>query len=81
MYASRNYATVAILPMDGFPLSRNFHVRTHVNFTLVKKIGAMYERPRVNVKVDRGLTFTFTRDLPYIVSILFVRVKFTSART
>ena len=81
MYASRTYATVAILPMDGFPLSRNFHVRTHVNFTLVNKIGAMYERPRVNVKVDRGLTFTFTRNLPYIVSVLFARVKFTCART
>ena len=79
MYASRNYATVAILPMDGFPLPRNFHMRTHVNFSLVNKIGAMYERPRVNVKVDRGLTFT--RDLPYIVSILFARVKFTCART
>ena len=24
-----------------------------------------------NVKVGRGSTFTFTRDLPYIVSILF----------
>ena len=79
MYTSRNYATVAILPMDGFPLPRNFHMRTHVNFSLVNKIGAMYERPRVNVKVDRGLTFT--RDLPYIVSILFARVKFTCART
>ena len=79
MYSNRNYATVAILPMDGFPLPRNFHMRTHVNFSLVNKIGAMYERPRVNVKVDRGLTFT--RDLPYIVSILFARVKFTCTRT
>ena len=34
---------------------------------------ARYERPRVNVKVERGSTFTFTRDLPYIVSILFTR--------
>ena len=31
----------------------------------------MYERPRVNVKDERGSTFTFTRDPPYIVSILF----------
>ena len=35
----------------------------------------MYERPRVNVKVERGSTFPFTRDLPYIVSILFTRVR------
>ena len=29
----------------------------------------MYETPFVNVKVERGLTFTFTQDLPYITSI------------
>ena len=50
----------------GFPLSCNFSVRTHVNFTLVNTIGS---------------TFTFTRDLSYIVSILFTRVKFTCLRT
>ena len=52
----------------------------HVKFTSVNEIKAMYERPRVNVKVERGSTFTFTRDFPYIVSILFTRVKFTSIR-
>ena len=35
----------------------------------------MYERPRVNVNVERGSTFTFTRDLLYIVSVLFTRTK------
>ena len=35
----------------------------------------------VNVKVERGSTFTFPRDLPYIVSILFTRVNFTCIRT
>ena len=35
----------------------------------------MYERPRVNVKVEWGSTFTFTRDLPHIVSMLVKRVK------
>ena len=35
----------------------------------------MYERPQVNVKVERGLTFTFTRGLSYIISILFTHVK------
>ena len=29
----------------------------------------MYERPLANVKVERGSTFTFSLDLPYIVSI------------
>ena len=37
----------------------------------------MYERTLVNVKLERGSTFTFTCDLPYIVSILFTRVKLT----
>ena len=55
---------------------RNFSVRTRVN-----TIEATYERLRVNVKVERGSTFTFTRDLPYIVSISFTRVKFTCVRT
>ena len=27
---------------------------------------AMYEKPRVNVKVERGSNFMFTRDLPHI---------------
>ena len=36
----------------------------------------MYERPRVNVKVERGSTFTFTRGLSCIAFILFTRVKF-----
>ena len=49
---------------------RNFSVRTRVN-----TIEATYERSRVNVKVERGSTFTFTRDLPYIVSISFTRVR------
>ena len=61
----------------GFPLSRNFSMGTHVKCTRVNEIEAKYERPRVNVKVERGSTFTFTRDLPYTVSVLFTRVLTT----
>ena len=39
---------------DRFPLSRNFHVSTHVNCTRVNEIEAVYGRSRVNVKVERG---------------------------
>ena len=46
-------------------------MRTLVNFTHVNKIEAMYERPRVNVRVERGSTFTFLRGLSYIASIFF----------
>ena len=46
-------------------------MRTLVNFTHVNKIEAMYERPRVNVRVERGSTFTFMRGLSYIASISF----------
>ena len=42
---------------------------TLVNYTHVNKIEAMYERPRVNVRVERGSTFTFMHGLSYIASI------------
>ena len=44
---------------------------TLVNFTHVNKIEAMYERPRVNVRVERGSTFTFMHGLSYIDPISF----------
>ena len=69
------------LPLYGFPLSRNFHVRTHVSFTCVNKKEAIYERPRFNVKFGRGSTFTFTRDFLCTASIFFFsRVKLTCVR-
>ena len=40
----------------------------------------MKERPRVNVKVERGSTLTFTRDLTYIVSFFIYTCKI-SVRT
>ena len=33
---------------DGFPPSRDFYVRTHVNFTRLNEIEAMYGKTRVN---------------------------------
>ena len=45
-------------------MSHNFNLRTHV-----KKIEAMYEKPRVKVKVERGLTWTHTRKLPFLCFI------------
>ena len=55
-------------------------MRTHVDFTRANKIEAMYERPQVNVKVERGSTFAFTFGLSFIASILFTRVKLTCVR-
>ena len=55
----------------GFPPSRCFSVRRHVNSTRVNKIEAMNGRSRVNVKVEPRSTFTFTRDLSYITFISF----------
>ena len=60
------------LSKRGFPLPRNFYLRTRVKFTCVNKIKAMYERLRVNVIVYQGSTFKVTRDLfTYIASIIF----------
>ena len=52
-------------------------MRTLVKFACVNEIEVMYEKSRVIVKVECGSTFTFTRDLPFIVSILLTRVKLT----
>ena len=40
----------------------------------------MYKVLRVNVEVERGSTFTFTRDLSCIASIIFTHVNFTRVR-
>ena len=60
-----------------FPLSRNFSVRTRVKLTCVNEVVAMYVRLLVNVKAEGDLTFMFTRDLPYIASILCTSVRIT----
>ena len=46
----------------------DFHcsMRTHVKFTCVNTIEAMYGRPRGNVKVELPSIFTLTRGLSYI---------------
>ena len=53
-----------------FPLPRFFCVRTRIN-----EIEALYERQRVHFDVEQGSTFTCTRDLPYIASILFTLAR------
>ena len=53
------YLLVRHSDKGGFPLSRNFYVRTHLNFTRVNKIEAMYKRSRVNVEFYPRSTFTF----------------------
>ena len=52
-------------------------MRTHVKFTCLNEIETVYERLRVNVKVERGFCLLRIRDLPYIVSILFAHGTFT----
>ena len=51
-------------PLNNYiPMSRNFYVRKHVNFTRVNKIEAsklMYARSRVNVRVELRSTSTST---------------------
>ena len=68
--------------MGGLSLSRNFYLRAHVEFTsLHVNVEAMYDRPRINEKVEQDSTFAYKRDLPYIVSISFRRVRVMSLRT
>ena len=49
------------------------HVRMHVNFTRGNKIYRGKDARKK--KVESRSTFKFTRDFPYIDSILFTRVK------
>ena len=52
-------------------------MRTRIEFMRVNKIKPMYERSRINVKVEGGSFLTFPRDLlKHIASISFTRVKF-----
>ena len=55
-------------PRSTVPLSRNFYVRRHVNFTPEMK------------KIEPRSTFTFALSLSHIASILFTRAKFTCVR-
>ena len=55
------------LPLCRFlSLRADFHFR--VKFTYVNKIEAMYERLRLNDKVERGSSLTFTCDSSYIAA-------------
>ena len=64
----------------GFQLPRNVEALTLVKFPSINKIEAMSEVSRVNLKVERGSTFIFTRDTSYIAS-KFTQVKFTCVST
>ena len=74
---SLNFYVYARPSIHCLSVSRNFYVR---KFISVNEVEAMYERSRVNVKVEPRSTFTLTRDRPYIASILFTRVKITRQR-
>ena len=77
----------SFLQLRWIPLSRNFYVRTQVNFTRVNKMEAMYTWSRVTLKLkvrfvqlvlsQRKYAFTFTRDPSYFSSILFTHVNST----
>ena len=59
--------------LGGFPLRRNFILRSRKKFTCVNEIEAIYERPK-------GSTLTCTRDLLYIFFISFTRTYWRITR-
>ena len=66
--------------MGGLSPSRNFYLRTYTHVKFMRlNVEAMYDRPRINVKVEQGSTFAYKRDLPHVVSILFRRVRVMSS--
>ena len=59
------------MPSSFRRVARRLKVDLHINFTHVNETEANYEVSQVNVKVERGSTFTFTRELSYIASNIF----------
>ena len=60
----------------GFPLSRNFYVRTCVKFTFANEIGAMLERSHVNVKfVPRSISRFFKKKAQHFISCLYFYLR------
>ena len=60
--------------------SRNFHVRTHVNFTRLNKIEAMYGKSGVNVKVEPCSTSRLSSAL-FILPLFYLHDKNLGALT
>ena len=55
-----------------FPKPRNYVCCIKVDFPfrgMFTRVSKRYERPCENVEVERGPTYTFTRDLLHIASI------------
>ena len=66
-----SFSVVCSTAKGLFPLSRNFSMRTHVDFTRANKIEAMYEWPQVNVKVEPRSTFTLNLRVAFHTLPLF----------
>ena len=56
---------------DGFPLSRNFYVRTCVKFTFANEIEAMFERSHVNVKFEPRSTFFLNKKAQHSIACVY----------
>ena len=63
---AQGFFSITVHVQGGFPLSRNFYLRTGVKLTCVNKTEAMYGRSRINVKAELRPTFTFSRVLDFI---------------
>ena len=62
----QGFFSITVHVKGGFPLLRNFHVRTSVKLACVNKTEAMYGRSRTNVKAELRPTFMFSRVLYFI---------------
>ena len=63
---ARGFFSITVHVQGGFPLSRNFYLRTSVKLTCVNKTEAMYGKSRTNVKAELRPTFMFSRVLYFI---------------
>ena len=64
----------------GFPLSRNFYLRMHVNFTRLHEIETMNGRSRVNEKLNLAQLLHLRVTSHTLPFILFALVNFKHVR-
>ena len=72
-FSSSSRCWVFEVPKGGFLLSRDFHVRTQVNFTRLNKIEAMFRRSSIIVKVESRPTHVYVRPFIHCLYYIFAR--------
>ena len=78
-YQTHAFATFTEDLLGGFPLSRNFYVHMHVNFTRVNKIETRFDVFHLNVKLSK-VQLLLVRAIFHALPLLFANLNFKHVR-